>query len=212
MMAPGAPQPEDRPIMTDTAPDPARLAAILDFLDRAEALKDTLRSGATRLGRRESTAEHSWRLCLMTMLLARETPDCDPLRLLRMCLAHDLGEAISGDVPAVDQQAGDGREARERADLETLCAPLPADLRDGILDLWSDYAAGESPEARAAKGLDKIETVLQHALGANPPGFDLGFNLGYGRARTEATPLLRTLRAMADDRTRARMAADAGGA
>ncbi|MAS43252.1 MAG: phosphohydrolase [Rhodobacteraceae bacterium] len=189
-----------------TALDPDRLSAILAFLDGAEALKDTLRSGATRRGRRESTAEHTWRLALMAMLLARETPDCDPLRLIRMCLAHDLGEALSGDVSAVDQRPGDGREARERADLETLCAPLPADLRAEILDLCADYAAGESPEARAAKGLDKLETVLQHAVGANPPGFDLGFNLDYGRDRTGATPLLRTLRGMADARTRAAMA------
>lgn len=192
------------------SPDPVRLLALIEFLDRAEALKDTLRSGATRRGRRESTAEHTWRLCLMAMLLTRETPECDPLRLLRICIVHDLGEAISGDVPAVDQAADDGREARERADLATLCAPLPEDLRAEILDLWDDYAAGESPEARAAKGLDKIETLLQHAVGDNPPGFDLGFNLGYGRTRTGATPLLRALRAMADARTRGRMAAEAG--
>lgn len=194
----------------DTEPplDPDRLEGIVAFLQAAERLKDTLRSGGTSGGRRESTAEHTWRLCLLAMLLERELEGLDLAKLLKLCLIHDLGEAISGDVPATDQSLADGRVARERADMATLCAPLPADLRIALMALWDDYAGAGSAEARLAKGLDKIETVLQHAIGANGPGFDYGFNLGYGTAQTATHPLLRQIRARADRATRARMQAE----
>ncbi|QPH52806.1 HD domain-containing protein [Pontivivens ytuae] len=181
-----------------------RLKAIVDFLQAAEALKDTLRSGHTGAGRRESTAEHTWRLCLLALLLEGET-EVDALRLLQLCIVHDLGEAISGDIPATEQQAEDGRKERERADMARLCAPLPPDLRDRMIGLWKEYEAGETAEAVMAKGLDKIETMLQHLAGRNPEDFDYGFNLGYGVGRTQRHPLLRTLRAEVDARTRRRM-------
>jgi putative hydrolase of HD superfamily len=116
---------------------------------------------------------------------------------------HDLGEAISGDVPAVDQRAGDDRAARERADLITLCTPLPDDLKTEIMSLWDNYAEARSPEAIMAKGLDKIETMLTHSTGTNPADFDYGFNLDYGVAATNRHPLLSSIRAHVDERTRA---------
>jgi putative hydrolase of HD superfamily len=171
-------------------------------------LKDTLRSGSTSGGRRESTAEHTWRLCLLAMLLERDLENLDLGKLLKLCLIHDLGEAISGDAPATDQSLTDGRVARERADMATLCAPMLTDLRIELTALWDDYAGAGSPEARLAKGLDKIETVLQHAIGANGPGFGYGFNLRYGTAQTATHPLLRQIRARADRATRARTDAE----
>ena len=189
-----------------SAPDPARLRAILAFTQAAEQLKDTLRSGITTRGRSESTAEHTWRLCLMVLLFSRELPELDILRLLKLCLVHDLGEAISGDVPATLQTNDPGRADRERQDLLTLCQPLPDDLRADLLSLWDEYAAGATPEAQAAKGFDKLETMLQHVIGRNAPDFDYAFNLGYGRRYTDSHPLLATLRQMVDDQTRARMA------
>lgn len=146
----------DQPVPTDAA----RLEAILAFLQAAERLKDTLRSGITSQGRTESTAEHSWRLCLMAMMFDRELGEVDRLKLLKLCIVHDLGEAISGDVPATRQVAGDGRAAQERADLVTLCAPLPGDLRDEIVALWDEYSSAASAEAILAKGFDKLETML----------------------------------------------------
>ncbi|KTE00388.1 phosphohydrolase [Sphingopyxis sp. H038] len=186
---------------------PSRLAAIIDFLQAAEKLKDTLRSGITSNGRAESTAEHSWRLCLMVMLFDRELADYDRLKLLRLCLVHDLGEAISGDVPATCQSPDDGRAARERADLETLCAPLPDDLRGEILSLWDEYSGGTTPEARMVKGFDKLETMLQHLIGRNAADFDYAFNLTYGTQHTVRHPLLFQIRELVDAATRERIAA-----
>ena len=183
----------------------------LAFLAMAERLKDTLRTGHTATGRRESTAEHSWRLCLMALVLG-DRLGVDTGRLLGICLVHDLAEALTGDIPAPMAAAGDGKSAAERAALGTLAAPLPATMRAAILALWEEYETGSTREGRIAKGLDKLETILQHSQGANPPGFDLAYNLGYGRAATEADPLLAAFRARLDDRTRARLAEDAAAA
>ncbi|QDZ02066.1 HD domain-containing protein [Nitratireductor mangrovi] len=181
--------------------DTQRLAAILSFVQAAERLKDTLRSGITAQGRAESTAEHCWRLCLLVMLFERELAGYDHLKLLKLCIVHDLGEAISGDVPAIHQDGDPGRAARERADLVTLCAPLPDDLRDEIVGLWDEYNQAASPEAMLVKGFDKLETMLQHVIGKNAPDFDYVFNLSYGVAQTERHPLLRALRELVDKET-----------
>jgi putative hydrolase of HD superfamily len=192
--------PADDPTAAD------RLAGIVDFLQAAAQLKDTLRSARTAKGRAESTAEHSWRLCLMVMMFERDLPGYDISRLLKLCLVHDLGEAIHGDTPAVEQRCDPDRAGRERADLITLCAPLPADLQRSMLALWDEYATEASPEAVLAKRFDKLETMLQHAIGRNDPGFDYAFNLTYGAAQTRRHPLLTALRALVDARTRDRIA------
>ncbi|PVB60182.1 HD domain-containing protein [Labrenzia sp. 011] len=182
--------------------DDERLSGILTFLQSAEQLKDTIRSGSTRKGRPESTAEHSWRLALMVLLLEKELEDIDFLKLLKLCLIHDLGEAISGDIPAPEQQPGDNRQARERADFQTLCAPLPQDLAKQLLVLWDEYAEAATVEARFAKAFDKLETIFQHLLMPPPSAGFYEFNLTYGRDRTDYHPLTRQIRERADAGTR----------
>jgi putative hydrolase of HD superfamily len=181
-----------------------RLSGALDFLREAERLKSTLRSGYTSTGRPESTAEHTWRLCLMALVFAEEFEDIDPLRLIKLCIVHDLGEALSGDIPAVLQTEGFDKSARERADLEVLTKALHPTKRAEILALWEEYEAASSPEAVIAKGLDKLETILQHNQGQNPADFDYAFNLGYGRKQTSAHPFLAEIRALLDEETRER--------
>jgi hypothetical protein len=109
---------------------PEELEGILAFLGAAERLKTATRSGWTSAGQPESVAEHSWRLCLMAMLLYGRAPDVDLTRLLKMCLIHDLGEALSGDVPAPAQSADLNKAERERSDLIELIRPLPPHLQD----------------------------------------------------------------------------------
>jgi len=177
----------------------------LAFFRAAGALKDTLRNSRTRAGRRESVAEHSWRLALMAVALAEEIGPVDRLRLLELLILHDLGEAISGDVPAPMQGAGAGAAAGkiavERADVARLIEGLPAPAAARLAALWEEAAAATTPEARLAKALDRLETVLQHTEGANSPDFDYAFNLDYGRAITDAEPLVAALRAPVDAET-----------
>jgi putative hydrolase of HD superfamily len=177
------------------------LEGVLRFLRNAERLKTVTRSGWTSAGEQESVAEHTWRLCLMAMVLYDSAPGIDLARLLKMCLIHDLGEAIGGDVPAPEQAAHVDKAEQERADLLQLLSPLPDVTRREIIALWDTYEAAASPEARLAKGLDKLETILQHTQGDNPADFDYAFNLDYGRQYTGTDPVLAALRARLDEET-----------
>lgn len=186
----------------------ATLDGCLTFINEAGRLKDILRIAYTASGRQESTAEHTWRLCLMAMVFegefdAMEAP-IDFARLLKLCVIHDLGEAIHGDVPATEQHADPHKSARERADLQTLMASLDETRRSHFLELWDEYEQAASPEARLVKGLDKLETIIQHNQGANPADFDYAFNLEYGQRYTSDDPLLASLRQRVDATTRER--------
>jgi putative hydrolase of HD superfamily len=196
---------------SDHSIDPRRLEGIIAFLQSASALKDTLRTGRTASGRQESTADHSWRLCLLVMLLADDLEGIDLVHLLQLCIVHDLAEAVTGDVPAPCQAAADGRKEREREALRELCTSLPKELQQRIEALCAEYEAGCSSESLMARGLDKIETMLQHLIGANPAGFDYQFNLTYGRQITDRHPLLRQLRSSLDVKMHRRIASTMGG-
>ncbi|WP_372619549.1 HD domain-containing protein [Falsiroseomonas sp.] len=187
--------------------DDDEIGGTLAFLALAERLKDTLRTGRTATGRVESTAEHSWRLCLMALVLG-ESLGVDSGRLIRICLVHDLAEALTGDLPAPAPRRAGVKEAREREALGTLTMTLPSAPRAAIFALWEEYETGSTPEGRLARGLDKLETILQHAQGKNPPELDLAYNLDYGRKDTDAHPLLAAIRARLDAATRARLTAD----
>ena len=184
------------------------LGRYLEFLQRAEQLKSTVRTAYTASGRRESTAEHSWRLALMALVFENEFEGLDHHRILKLCLVHDLGEAVGGDIAAVDQKAP--KAAEERRDLVDLCSSLPPEVRAGIIALWDEYENAQTPEALVVKGLDKLETLIQHNQGQNPDNaIDFRFNLDYGRRYTAAHPLLERIRRLVDEAT-ARRAAENG--
>jgi len=129
----------------------------------------------------------------------------DKLKMLKMCLIHDLGEAISGDIPAVNKDSFSNKSEQERRDLVLLTRALDEPLKTEMLALWDDYESALSPEAVAVKALDKLETMLQHNQGKNPADFDYEFNLGYGKKYTDAAPLFETLRNIIDQETKENM-------
>lgn len=178
--------------------NPNPIEARLSFIQEAERLKCVLRSAHTSSGRHESTAEHSWRLCLLAMSLQDLLGPLDFERLLKLCIVHDLGEAIHGDVPAVEQDGSGDKSAQERLDLLELTRMLPSVLQAEFLALWEEYEFATTREARIVKALDKIETIIQHNQGANPAGFDYAFNLQYGRHYADEHPVVAALRALVD--------------
>lgn len=186
--------------------DAGEIGGVLEFLRAAEKLKSTHRSAWTSAGQPESVAEHTWRLCLMALVLKDAFPGVDFARLVKMCIIHDLGEAIGGDIPAIHQVPGHSKADQERADLLELLQPLPSRLQEEITGLWDEYEAAASPEAKLAKALDKLETIMQHNQGMNPPDFDYGFNLDYGKRYTSGDPLIEEIRALLDRDTAARAA------
>ena len=186
-----------------------KLIRYLRFIREAERLKNVLRTAYTSEGRHESTAEHSWRLALLAAVLTGERPELDMQRVVLMCLIHDLGEAFDGDVPAIAQTAPGVKAASELAAMERLTRLLPPEAGATIREIWEEYEACQTPEARWVKALDKAETIIQHNQGSNPPEFDYEFNLGYGKKYFRDDPLLSQLREAIDADTRARLAAEA---
>ncbi|EMO8006828.1 HD domain-containing protein [Salmonella enterica] len=186
--------------------DIEKIKGCLAFLQEAEKLKSVLRSAHSSTGRAESTAEHSWRLCLMAMIFEDEFAGVDMLRILKMCLVHDLGEAIHGDIPAVERELHPDKSAEEKAALLYLTQSLDEKQRKEILSLWQEYEHAVSPEARIVKALDKLETILQHNQGINPPDFDYEFNLTYGQEYTSTHPLFTLMRKILNEDTRQKIA------
>lgn len=181
--------------------NPEIIQGRLLFLKEAENLKNVMRCSHTSNGRTESTAEHTWRLALLALVFEDELKGLNFTRVLKMCLVHDLGETLSGDIPATEKQNHPNKDIQERNDLLQLTQSLDEPLRSSLLGLWEEYEAGQTQEAIAVKALDKLETILQHNQGVNPADFDYEFNLTYGEKYTDKHPLFKSIRAILNAET-----------
>ncbi|MEM9824313.1 MAG: HD domain-containing protein, partial [Bacteroidota bacterium] len=93
------------------------------------------------------------------------------------------------------------KSIEERKDFLSLVEPLPERLKAELINLWDEYDQAQTDEAKLAKALDKLETVLQHTQGKNPADFDYGFNIPYGKKWTDFDPLTQRIRAIIDEET-----------
>lgn len=182
--------------------DCSMVTGILSFLRKAENLKNTLRSAHTSSGRCESSAEHSWRLCLLVLVVGKFFENIDADKLLKLAVIHDLGEAVCGDVSAVERSGVSNKSELERQGMHDLCIDLPCTLKNDLLALWEEYETARTQEARIVKGLDKLETIAQHNHGKNPPEFNYAFNLSYGQEYMGFHPVLKQIREILDTETR----------
>ena len=132
----------------------------LALMSLAERLKCNTRHCTNSQGEPESVAEHCWRAALMALLLEPEFPGVKMERVVRMCLIHDLGEAVTGDIPSFLKTTAD--EATEEEAVERLLAPLPEALRLEFTGLFREMEELATPEARLFKVIDKLEAVIQH--------------------------------------------------
>lgn len=133
---------------------------LLEILHVAERLKDTPRHCTTSRRRRESVAEHSWRVSLMAFLLRSEFPQADMDKVTRMCLIHDLGECFTGDIPTFLKTAKDNEI--EESLLGRWIGSLPEGPAGEMQALLAEMEAQQTLEARIYKALDKLEAVIQH--------------------------------------------------
>lgn len=178
------------------------LQKTIDFIREAEKLKSVVRTAWTSGGRRESTAEHSWRLTLLACVLTDYFPEADPAKVLMMCLIHDIGEIYEGDISAALRPDPKAKHETESRAARSVFALLPEPQAGRLMELWEEYGRNSTPEARLVKALDKAETILQHNQGKNPPDFDYEFNLEYGKEYFKENQILERLRAMLDDETK----------
>ena len=146
--------------MTDKA------ARILDFLKLSERLKTELRHSWLSNGRHESVAEHTWQMALMALLTHRHLAvEIDLEKTLKMIVVHDLVEVEAGDVPSfATGEAMEQKAAREEAAIRSIREKLPDAVGEEIQELWQEYEAKLSNEAKFAGALDKLEVQVQHNL------------------------------------------------
>jgi putative hydrolase of HD superfamily len=139
-----------------------RLDQQMAFIVELDKLKAVLRQNLITIGlRRETTAEHSWHLGTMALVLADHAePGVDLLRVLKMLLIHDLVEIDAGDSFLYDAAARAGAAAREQAAAERLYGLLPPDLAAELRALWDEFEAATTRDARFARALDQLQPVL----------------------------------------------------
>jgi putative hydrolase of HD superfamily len=168
---------------------------LIGFLGVVEKLKCNTRHSWTSSGRHESVAEHSWRLALFAMLCADEYPDLDMNKVVRMCIIHDLGEAITGDVPSFEKT--ETNEMTEKEAWDTLLAMLPAPYAGEFAALYAEMEAKQTPEAQLYKALDNMEAVVSHNEASLDTWVPLEFelNLTYGEENAAWSPYTKALRA-----------------
>ena len=166
----------------------------IEFLNKIEKLKCNTRHSWTSSGRRESVAEHSWRLPVMAMLCADEYPELDINKVIRMCLVHDFGEAVTGDIPSFNKTAD--QEKEEDKAIKSLLSSLPDDIRTELSSLFDEMNALETPEAKLFKSLDNLEAIVSHNEADISTWIPLEYeeNLVYGQKNCEWSNWTRVLR------------------
>ena len=166
----------------------------LDFLTKIEKLKCTTRHSWTSEGRQESVAEHSWRLAVMAMLCADAYPELDINKVIKMCLIHDFGEAITGDIPAFWKT--EQHEVEEESAVMRLLSMLPAKMQQDLQSLFAEMNDMKTPEAKLYKALDNLEGVLSHNEAPISTWIPLEYteNLVYGQENAAWSEWTRHLR------------------
>lgn len=129
-----------------------------------DRLKRVIRRNYNADGSRlENTAEHSWQISLMALTLAEHADETvDPQRVVKMLLIHDLVEIDAGDTYLYSNGDVRERERKEQQAAERIFGILPEDQRSEYRQLWDEFEAKESPEARFAKAIDRLMPILNN--------------------------------------------------
>jgi putative hydrolase of HD superfamily len=139
-----------------------RLSQILSFFEFAEQLKSVNRRVYCSGGRPENSAEHSWHLALFVLLMHEEVKDADLCRMLKMALVHDIVEIEAGDTFEFNAEHKQTQQHREQLAAKRIFAQLPPDLEVEFADLFEEFDAGQTREAKIVRSLDKLQAVIQN--------------------------------------------------
>lgn len=177
----------------------------LSILSVAEKLKCTTRHCDTSTGRRESVAEHSWRLALMAMLLSDVFPDTDIGKVIKMCLIHDLGEAFTGDIATFNKTEED--IVNEDTAFHAWVNTFPPAQKGEFTALLQEMSKLNTNESKLYKALDKLEAVIQHNESDISSWLPLEYNLQltYGAEEVAHSPYLIALKSQIDTWTRSKI-------
>ncbi len=144
--------------------DNERLARQIQFLLEIDGLKQVLRRSVI-LGssRRENSAEHSWHLAMMALILHEHANQpVDLLHTIKLLLVHDIVELDAGDTFAYDFDNAKTKEEREQRAADRIFGLLPPDQLSQLRGLWDEFEARESAESRFANALDRLMPMFHN--------------------------------------------------
>lgn len=144
-----------------------RLKKQIEFILEVDKIKNIFRMTKIHDGsRRENDAEHSWHLTLMAFLLSEysKADNIDVLKVMKMCIVHDIVEIDAGDTFCYDTAASMDKLEREQKAADRIFALLPEDQGMELRELWEEFDAMETPEAKYAAALDRLQPVLLNYL------------------------------------------------
>lgn len=133
---------------------------LIETLRIASKLKENTRHSWLANGRRESVAEHCWRLSLFAYFVGDEYPDINIDRIIKMCIFHDMGEAFTGDIPSFYKTKSDENE--ENKILDEWISSLPKKYKKELSELFVEIRENKTPEANLFNALDKLEAAISH--------------------------------------------------
>lgn len=141
----------------------SRLEQQLALLIELDQLKSVLRRTRVKSaeGRLENSAEHSWHVALMAILMEEHANEpVDIARVVKMLLLHDIVEIDAGDTFVYDAVASAEQEEKELAAAKRLFGMLPEEQGRALFELWLEFEAAESADAKFAKALDRLIPML----------------------------------------------------
>ncbi len=145
--------------------DDERFNRQIEFIVEADKLKRVARR-TTLLdrSRQENSAEHSWHIALLVLILSEyaEEENLNLLRVIKLLLIHDLVEIDAGDTYCYDEIGGQDKKRRETKAAERIFNILPTDQADSLRSLWDEYEARETPESQFANALDRVQPFLHN--------------------------------------------------
>ncbi|KAJ0233332.1 5'-deoxynucleotidase [Hirschfeldia incana] len=150
-------------------------SSAIDFLSLCSRLKTTPRAGWVKREVKdpESIADHMYRMGLMA-LVSSDIPGVNRDKCMKMAIVHDIAEAIVGDITPTCGVSKEEKNRRESEAHEHMCKLLGGGERaEEIAELWREYEANESPEAKVVKDFDKLEMILQALEYEQEQGKDL---------------------------------------
>lgn len=166
----------------------ADIQNVVQFVLEIDKLKAVLRKvkpvGESRY---ENTAEHSWQIAVFALSLAGSLElAVDISRVIAMLLVHDIGEIDAGDKFVFAQDGWEERKAAELRAVERIFSFAPKATAEVLLDLWKEFDAGETAEAKFAKAIDRSMPVLLNL--SNRGGSWIENGISYERVLARAGP------------------------
>ena len=166
---------------------------LINLLKTASKLKQNTRHSWLENGRRESVAEHCWRLSLFAYFVKDEFPNLDIDKVIKMCIFHDMGEAFTGDIPSFLKSEKD--EENENNALDEWVKSLPSPYNKELSDLYKEINEQQTQEAKLFKALDKLEASISHNEADLSTWIELEYELNpvYGKEESQFSEYTKAL-------------------